>query len=96
MNNISRKALWEERVAQWRASGQSQRAFALQRGFPVSQMGYWVRRLGRKPAAALLPVSVKPALTAAPGLTLRSPGGWSVALPAGTSAAWLADLLRAL
>lgn len=97
MDSINRTALWQERVNQWRASGLSQRAYALRQGYPVRQMGYWVRRLRKlTPAPTLLPVSLKPAPVSAPMLTLSSASGWNLALPPGTSVNWLAELLRAL
>ena len=49
MSNKDRKKMWEERVAQWRASGLSQRAYATEQGFPIRQVGYWVRRLAKSP-----------------------------------------------
>ena len=97
MPEVSREELWKARVGQWRESGLSQRAFALQQGFPEYQVGYWVRRLGAPAATpALLPVSIKQAPTAVLTLSLRSPSGWSVALPASVPASWLAELLRGL
>ncbi|MBW3512073.1 hypothetical protein [Janthinobacterium sp. NKUCC06_STL] len=96
MENLTRKALWQERVGQWRDSGLSQRAFALREGYPVRQMGYWVRCLSKQNMVPLLPVSVKPAPAMAPALVLSGPGGWSMTLPPGTSASWLAELLRSL
>ncbi len=97
-----RRALWKERVQQWRDSGLSQRAFALQHGWPVRQTEYWIRQLRGDvvaPAAiALIPVHVKRAnvSVAGPAVLLRSAAGWSVEIPAGQDAAWLADLLRRL
>jgi hypothetical protein len=98
-DNKQREALWRERVELWRASGLSQRAFALKHGYPVRQMGYWVRRLAvarAKPAPALLPVEVRQSAAPRAALTLRGDSGWTMTLPAATPAAWLADLLRAL
>ena len=97
MANREREQLWIERIAQWRNSGLSQRAFAQQHGYPIRQVGYGVRRLERSTPAevALVPVVVKPAV-AAPALVLRSPHNWSIEIPAGASATWLADLLRGL
>lgn len=45
--------------SEWQAGGKSQRAYAIEHGFPVRQFGYWVRRF-RKPkvAPALLPAQV--------------------------------------
>ncbi len=102
MKAIVRRALWKERVQQWRDSGLSQRAFALQHGWPIRQAGYWIRELRddvAPPAAmALIPVSIKRAnvSVAGPAMLLRSAGGWSVEIPASQDVAWLADLLRRL
>ncbi len=91
-----REELWNERIDQWRDSGLSQRAFALREGYPVRQVGYWVRRLtGDQAAAAMLPVVVKQA-PAAPALILRGRQGWTIEVPTATPASWLADLLRGL
>ena len=47
MVNSEREKVWQERVAQWQASGLSQRAYAIEQGFPIRQVGYWVRRRWR-------------------------------------------------
>jgi hypothetical protein len=96
--NKDREQLWRERLAEWQSGGKSQRAYAMEHGFPVRQFGYWVRRLTKSKAApALLPVHV--ALTALPApaaVSLRSDRGWTLTLPADVSAGWLAELMRAL
>lgn len=97
MANTERVKVWQERVAQWRASGLSQRAYAIEQGFPIRQVGYWVRRLaGAQPVPALLPVRVVPATMAAAPINLRSENGWTLSLPADVPASWLAELMRAL
>lgn len=97
MKNGEREQVWQERVAQWRASGLSQRAYALQHGFPARQVGYWVRRLTAGQASpALLPVRVMPAIAAASVISLRSERGWTLTLPGDVPASWLADLMKAL
>lgn len=100
MRNAERERVWRERVAQWRASGLSQRAYAIEQGFPVRQVGYWVRRLtGAQAAPALLPVRVAPlaaAATAAAAISLRSERGWTLTLPGDVPAGWLAELMQAL
>jgi hypothetical protein len=81
----------------WRASGQSQRAFAIQQGYPQRQLNYWARRFAtqaNKPA--LLPVAVKRAASPAPAMSLRSPSGWTMMLPAELPTSWVAELLRSL
>lgn len=97
MANLERESLWEERVAQWRKSGQSQRAFAEIQGYPQRQLNYWARRLAAPVVpAALLPVSIAASTDAAPALSLRSPSGWTVTLPPALPASWVAALLREL
>jgi hypothetical protein len=96
--NTERVKVWQERVAQWRASGLSQRAYAIEQGFPIRQVGYWVRRLaGAQAVPALLPVRVVPAAAAAAApINLRSENGWTLTLPGDVPASWLAELMRAL
>lgn len=97
VTNTERENVWQERVAQWQASGLSQRAYAIEHGFPVRQVGYWVRRLaGAQALPALLPVRVTPKVTAASAITVRSEHGWILSLPGDVSASWLAELMRAL
>lgn len=97
MKNIEREQVWRERVAQWQASGLSQRAYAIEQGFPVRQVGYWVRRLtGAKAAPTLLPVRVVPAPTPAQAISLRSERGWTLTLPGDVPASWLVELIQAL
>jgi hypothetical protein len=95
--NTEREKVWQQRVAQWQGSGQSQRGYAIEHGFAVRQFGYWVRRLAKSQALpALMPVRVAPATAAAPAITLRSEHGWTLSLPGGVPASWLAELMRAL
>lgn len=97
MSNMEREQVWQERVAQWRASGLSQRAYAIANGFPVRQVGYWVRRLTvGQVAPALLPVRVTPAVAVASAISLRSDRGWTLTLPGDVPASWLAELMQAL
>ena len=46
MVNADREAHWNERVAQWRSTGQSQRAFAEKRGYRQKRLNDRARRLG--------------------------------------------------
>jgi hypothetical protein len=97
MVNTEREAVWQERVEHWRASGLSQRAFALQEGYPIRQVGYWVRRLTRSPAApGLLPVQIAPAPPVPVAISLINESGWTLSLPSDVPASWLAELMRAL
>lgn len=56
MLNKEREQLWLRRIAHLQASGMSMQAYALEYGFSVRQVGYWVRRLMKvQTAPALLP-----------------------------------------
>jgi hypothetical protein len=95
--NSEREKVWQERVAQWQASGLSQRAYAIKQGFPIRQVGYWVQRLaGAQAVSALLPVRVMPTVAAAAPINLRSENGWTLRLPGDVTARWLSELMRAL
>ncbi len=97
VTNTEREKVWKERVAQWQASGLSQRAYAIEHGFPVRQVGYWVRRLaGAQTLPALLPVRVTPKVQGPSAITVRSEHGWTLSLPGDVPASWLAELMRAL
>lgn len=99
MTNSEREAMWRERLAQWRVSGLSQRAYAIAQGWPERQIGYWSRRLARVDAAApaaLLPVRVQPVPVAPSSICLRGDTGWTLTLPGDVPASWLAELMRAL
>lgn len=93
---VGKEKEWQERVAQWRASGLSQHAFALEHGFSQRQVSYWSRRLAdAQPAPRFVPVRVTSA--GAPGMiSLRNEQGWTLTLPLDVPASWLAEMLRAL
>ena len=94
--NLEREKVWQERVAQWQASGLSQRAYAIEQGFSARQVSYWVRRLADvQSSPALIPVRVTPA-SATDAISLRSEDGWTLTLPRDVPASWLAELIRAL
>lgn len=95
--NSEREKIWHERVAQWRASGLSQRAWAIEQGYPIRQVGYWVRRLaGAQAMPALLPVRVAPAVGNLAPIKLRHENGWTLMLTCEVPVSWLAELMRAL
>lgn len=92
-----REEMWKQRVAQWRASGLSQRAFAIEQGFPIRQVGYWVRRLsGATVSSALIPVQMALTGTGDAAIKLRNANGWTLMLSSEVKVAWLAELMRAL
>ena len=92
-----KEVLWRERIAAWKASGQSLRRFALQSGWRPRQMGYWKKRLEKVTSTtSLIPVEIKHAVAALAPITLCSPSGFTVQFPGDVSVAWLAELLRSL
>lgn len=94
--SAEQKIEWQELVTQWRASGLSQRVFALKHGVSQKQISYWSRRLAHaKPSPAFVPVRVALAGTAG-AISLRSEQGWTLTLPRDVPASWLAEMLRAL
>ena len=93
-----REQLWQERVAQLKASGMSQRSYAMEHGLSEHQVSYWVRRVTSPQAPpALMPVQVAPSLVpTVAAISLRSECGWTLTLPSDVPASWLAELLVAL
>jgi len=100
MQEDSLRALWTERVDQWRSSELSQRVFCEQHGWPLNRLVYWARRLkegGGPVRLVAVKISGKVAESEANvPLTLCGAGGWQLVMLAQPDAAWLADLLRRL
>lgn len=97
----SKRQYWQEHVAAWRRSGQTQVDYCLQHGLVPKQLGYRVKKdrpqdtVGnRTPAVTLVPVQLQEATCA--DVVLQNAGGWQLTLPSGVSADWLASLLRGL
>src|SRR5579883_2797492 len=42
------RTLWRQRVAEWRASGQTAEAYSVGRGFAASSLRWWSSKLGRE------------------------------------------------
>lgn len=95
MAKVEREQVWQKHVAQWQASGLSQRAYAIEQGVSQRQISYWARRLSGAQPPGLLPVRVMPT-TSAGAISLRSAHGWTVNVPRDVPASWLAELMRAL
>ena len=96
MTGQDKQALWKERLAAWKSSGESMRAFAQRHGWAPRQLVWWKKRLMDKPEVtpALIPVTVKLPVAASP---IRVIGAkWTLDLPETTPVGWLAELLRSL
>ena len=96
MTSKENQKMWSERVAAWRASGESMRAFALRHGWNTRQLGWWKQRLASPSVdvPAMLAVTVEQARMS--GAFRLAGANWSLDLPAATPACWLAELLRSL
>jgi transposase-like protein len=96
-NQRTPAAVWRDRVAQWHASGASVHAYADEHGLPAIRLNYWVRRVQREAQSAqMVPVRIQQPVTAAAGLELHSPSGWTMRFDPRVEPAWLAALLSGL
>ena len=96
MVSAEQEKAWQKLVTQWRSSGLSQRAFALEHGVSQRQISYWSRRFAAVQASpGFVPVRVSSAVVP-DAITLRSAHGWALSLPRDVPPSWLADLMRAL
>lgn len=95
---------------EWAASGESLQTFARQRGLVPQRLWWWLKRLAGKrrrrvgdnatlaTGPAFLPVTVRPVEPEPVLATVETAGGLRVEVRAldGASAAWVAQLVRAL
>lgn len=99
--NDVKERVWSGHLTGWRSSGLSRRAYCEQEGLSASSFDYWQRRLRVKVTAGtdkgltLVPVQLEKPASAATWI-LRSPGGWSLELPAAVTARFVADVLKRL
>lgn len=93
MSKHAKVALWEQRIAAWRDSGLSQRAWCQHEGVSPQTFGYWFRRLSSR--GAMLPVVLSDAVVAA-SVEVALGNGVSVRLPSSLPADVLVHWLRAL
>lgn len=97
-----REAYWRGHVDDWRASGETQRAYCERLGLKAPLLSYWQLRLPARKAteavSAAVPLTLVRAVvspeTAPPAsrMSLHSPGGWRAEFSALPPAAWLAEL----
>ena len=88
---------WIKHIEAWQRSGLKQSEYCRQQGLNDSTFGARLceyRKVQPDILPALIPVQLKTALPA--GIVLKHANGHQVDLPASTSAAWLAELLRCL
>lgn len=49
-----KRAYWGQRIAEWKRSGQSQKAFCIERGLVLSTFQWWCARAKRREAARVV------------------------------------------
>ena len=99
MRSEATAAVWQERVAAWRASGETAERFARRGGYAASTLRWWSRRLGRAAAPGFVRLVPRapgaPAAPAAPGVVVEV-GGARIHVAPGFDAALLAQVVAAL
>lgn len=88
---------WRGLVAQWRRSGQTQKAFAAEHGLVTSTLSWWCAELKREAPAphAFVPVEVQAQEQTEPVAVLRC-GEAALHIAPGVDPAWVAAVLKQL
>lgn len=59
---VAKRAYWGKRILQWERSGQTQKAFCIERGLVLSTFQWWrgqaKRREGARPVTPFLPIAM--------------------------------------
>ena len=78
---IDAESFWQGQVADWQASGLTQKAYCEEQGLRYTAFGYWVRKLRREaePSPGKKPTCFVPVVPAtATGLSLALPNGLEI------------------
>jgi hypothetical protein len=90
----------QNHIEAWQVSGLSQRDYCRQHGLNAKTFGNWLRihrnRRMNAEVPALIPVTIKPAVSSTESLYLRGSSGYTLQLPANVSPQWLGELLKCL
>ena len=95
MRWVTTTETWAQRVAEWRASGQTAHEFASGRGFAGSTLRWWSSRLGRQTPGFVRVVAASDAPRGAGSIELEV-GKVRVHVRAGFDRALLAEVLEVL
>ncbi len=96
MSRQAKAVVWEERIAAWRRSGLSQRAWCVQQGVAVQTFGYWCRKLSAGPALLPVVVSAQAADQCCAAIEVSLGNGVMLRLPSSLSSEALSRWLREL
>ncbi len=78
---IDARSFWQGQVADWQASGLTQKAYCEEQGLRYTAFGYWVRKLRRaaEPSPRKKPTCFVPVVPdTATGLSLALPNGLEI------------------
>lgn len=95
MRCVTTTETWAQRVAEWRASGQTADEFAAGRGFAGSTLRWWSSRLGRQTPSFVRVVAASDGPRGAGSIELEV-GKVRVHVRAGFDRALLAEVLEVL
>ena len=95
MEKKKQREEWEECLKSWKDSGLSQKAYCEREGISFPSLRYWSALVFRERKVALTLVPVRRPESMG-NLVIQGPRGWSCIFPTGTSASWVAEVLRAL
>jgi hypothetical protein len=90
------ETIWQERVAAWRASGETAEQFARGRGFAATTLRWWSSRLGREAAPGFVRLVPQAAVPPAAGVVIVEVGGARIQVAPGFDAGLLAQVVAAL
>lgn len=97
---VSKRAVWQQRISAWQASGLSQKAWCEREQIPLSSLGYWRKRLRESESPSdeqLAPRFIPVSLTGSSApVTIRLGGSVTIEIAAGIDRGLLQDLLWAL
>jgi hypothetical protein len=91
----------QRHIEAWQSSSLSQAAYCREHKLNSKTFGNWLRtyraeQIDSQVPAAMIPVSIKPAISSTSALYLYGSGGHTLQLPADVSPQWLGELLKCL
>jgi hypothetical protein len=95
----ARRDFWIAHVRAWQQSGLTQSAYCQQHDLIASRMSYWVCQTKERDKShstvSFVPATLLP-MPLDTSLSLKSPSGWQLTLPAKVAPEWIAQLLQQL
>ena len=96
----AKRTLWQERIASWRRSGLSQKAWCERERITLSTLGYWLKKLRgtvkSDNAPEIAPHFIPVALMTTGSVTIRIDNAMTIDIDSSVDRSLLKDLLVAL